>query len=249
MLKLRIIPCLDIKDGLVVKGKGFVDLDNVGSPINLSQKYNDAGADELCFLDINASFEGRKTTLNLVQQVAKTCFIPLTVGGGVNDLTDIENLLKSGADKVSINSSAVKNPSFIGQAAHKFGSQCIVVAIDAKLSNGQYKVFIKGGRQETDIILKDWVETAQSLGAGEILLTSIDTDGKKNGYDLNMLKIARNACNLPIIASGGVGSLKHFVDGAKAGASGLLAASIFHYNQFSIEQVKAFLKQEGFLVR
>lgn len=249
MLKLRIIPCLDIKDGLVVKGKGFVDLDNVGSPATLSQKYNDAGADELCFLDINASFEGRKTTLNLVQQVAKTCFIPLTVGGGVNDLTDIENLLKSGADKVSINSSAVKNPSFIGQAAQKFGSQCIVVAIDAKLSNGQYKVFIKGGRQETDIILKDWVETAQSLGAGEILLTSIDTDGKKNGYDLQMLKIARNACNLPIIASGGVGKLEDFAAGAVAGASGLLAASIFHYNQFSIGQVKAFLKGKGFLVR
>lgn len=249
MLKVRIIPCLDIKDGKVVKGKGFVDLDDVGSPVQLAQKYNLAGADELCFLDINASFEGRKTTFDIVREVAETCFVPLTVGGGVNSLSDIEHLLKCGADKVSINSSAVKNPNFIELASKTFGSQCITVAIDAKLVDEKYMVFTHGGRNKTNLEAGSWAKTCDSLGCGEILLTSIDSDGNKNGYNLPLISLVRKNTKVPIIASGGVGKLEHFLSGIKAGASGLLAASIFHYNQITISQIKDYLKENNIPTR
>ena len=212
-LAKRIIPCLDIKDGRVVKGINFVGLKDAGNPIEIAQRYNDAGADELIFLDINATHEERKTTLHVIESIAKKVFIPLTVGGGISTLQDISNLLDAGCDKVSLNSSALKNPSFIDEAAKTFGSQCIVIAIDAKLrKDGSIGVFTHGGRQDSTKNMQDWLIEVENRGAGEILLTSMDTDGTKNGFDIEKLQIAMNISNLPIIASGGAGNMEHFLE-------------------------------------
>lgn len=250
MLKNRIIPCLDVKDGRVVKGINFENLIDAGDPVAQAKFYYDQGADELCFLDITASNENRTTILNAVKNVAKVCFIPFTVGGGIREIDDFSNLLKCGADKVSINSSAVKNPHLITEAANKFGSQCVVVAIDAKKkSDKSYKVFIHGGKTETTLDALEWACHVESLGAGEILLTSMDRDGTKSGYDTELLKKLSSKISIPLIASGGVGKLEHLSEGIKSGASAVLAASVFHFKEFSINQAKEFLKKENILVR
>ncbi len=250
MLTKRIIPCLDVKDGQVVKGKGFVNLKYAGSPVNLARKYYKDGADELVFLDITASYEKRKIMIDLVEKAAKQIFIPFTVGGGIIAIDDIRVLLNAGADKVSINTSAVKNPKLIKEAAEKFGSQCIVAAIDAKKIKNKWKVFIKGGRQATGLSAVEWAKRVEKLGAGEILLTSIDKDGTKYGYDLELTKKISESVNIPIIASGGAGSLKSIEKVLKEGkADAALAASIFHYKKYSIKQVKRYLQNKGMRVR
>jgi cyclase len=251
MLKLRVIPCLDVKDGRVVKGVNFEDLRDAGDPVQQAILYDKAGADELCFLDITASHENRGTLLDVVHRTAEVCFMPLTVGGGVRSLEDIRALLLAGADKVSINTAAVKRPEFVKEAAEKFGSQCIVAAIDAKsVGAGRYEIFTHGGRQATGI---DAVAHAQKLvgyGAGEILLTSMDRDGVKSGYDLKLTRAVCDAVTVPVIASGGVGNVQDLVDGAVEGhASALLAASIFHFGEVSIAQAKQALKNAGLPVR
>lgn len=250
MLTKRIIPCLDVKNGQVVKGTSFVNLKYAGNPINLAKEYYENGADELVFLDITASYEKRKTMIDLVEKVAKEIFIPFTVGGGINSIDDIRNLLKAGADKVSINTATIENPSLVKEASNKFGSQCIVVAIDAKKVNGRYEVFIKGGREKTCLDATKWAKKVESLGAGEILLTSMDKDGTKEGYDLELTRKISENVNIPIIASGGAGTLSSIAKVLKEGkADAALAASIFHYKKYSINQVKKYLKKNGIGVR
>lgn len=250
MLALRVIPCLDVKDGRVVKGVNFVDLRDAGDPVAQAAVYDQAGADELTFLDISASEENRATLLDVVARTAASVFLPLTVGGGVRSVEDMRKLLLAGADKCSINSAAVANPDLIADAARKFGSQCVVVAIDAKrAAPGRWEVFTHGGKRPTGIDALAWAERVASLGAGEILLTSMDRDGTGEGFDLELLAAVCRRVRLPVIASGGVGRLEHFVEGARAGATGLLAASVFHFGRFRIHEVKAALRAEGFPVR
>jgi cyclase len=252
MLKLRIIPCLDVKDGRVVKGVNFVDLRDAGDPVEQAAIYDAAGADELTFLDITASHENRDTILSVVSRTAARIFLPLTVGGGVRSTDDMRRLLLAGADKCSINSAACARPELIAEAARKFGSQCVVVAIDARVQAGGaggWQVFTHGGRTPTGRDVLDWAREVESLGAGEILLTSMDRDGTGTGFDLDLLTAICSATRLPVVASGGVGSMQHFIEGARAGASGLLAASVFHFGTFTVPQVKKALHQAGLPVR
>jgi cyclase len=253
MLKVRIIPCLDVKDGRVVKGVNFVDLVDAGDPVEQAKVYDAAGADELCFLDITASHERRDIILEVVAQTAEACFMPLTVGGGVRNLEDIRRLLLAGADKVSINTAAVKDPDFVRAAAQKFGRQCIVVAIDGKRAGGAeqgFEVFTHGGREPTGLDAVDWARRMADHGAGEILLTSMDRDGTKLGYDIPLTRAVADAVSVPVIASGGVGSLDHLAAGVREGhANALLAASIFHFGSYSIAEAKAHLAAAGVAVR
>jgi len=251
MYKKRIIPCLDIKNGRVVKGINFVNLIDAGDPAEQAKFYSENGADEICFLDITASNENRDTILDIVKKTSESCFVPLTVGGGVRTLKDISNLLNSGADKVSINTAAVNNTNIVEEGAQKFGSQCIVVAVDAKkVENNKWEVFTHGGRNSSGKDVMDYVKKVENLGAGEILLTSMDRDGTKKGYDLDLTKKVSNLINIPVIASGGVGKLDHLYEGLKIGkASAVLAASIFHFGEFSIQDAKKYLDSKGIAVR
>ncbi|MGF1610616.1 MAG: imidazole glycerol phosphate synthase subunit HisF [Kiloniellales bacterium] len=251
MLKVRIIPCLDVKDGRVVKGVNFVDLVDAGDPAEQARIYDAAGADELCFLDITASHERRDIILEVVAKTAEACFMPLTVGGGVRNLDDIRRLLLAGADKVSINTAAVKDPEFVRAAAEKFGRQCIVVAVDGKrTAGGSFEVFTHGGREPTGLDAVEWARRMADCGAGEILLTSMDRDGTKLGYDIALTRAVADAVTVPVIASGGVGGLDHLVAGVREGhASALLAASIFHFGTYSIAEAKAHLAAAGVAVR
>ena len=250
MLKLRIIPCLDVKDGRVVKGVNFVALRDAGDPVEQAALYDAAGADELTFLDITASHENRDTILDVVARTAARVFLPLTVGGGVRSVEDMRRLLLAGADKCSINSAAVARPALVAEAAEKFGSQCVVVAVDAKAAGpGRWEVFTHGGRRGTGIDVLDWCRQVAASGAGEILLTSMDRDGTGAGFDLGLLGAVCAAVRVPVVASGGVGTLAHFVEGARAGATGLLAASVFHFGTFRIAEVKAALAEAGLPVR
>lgn len=254
-LKSRVIPCLDVKDGRVVKGVNFVDLVDAGDPVEAAIAYDAAGADELCFLDITASSDNRETIFDVVARTAEHCFMPLTVGGGVRQVADIRKLLLAGADKVSINTAAVKNPNFVAEAADKFGNQCIVVAIDARRVSkadeaGRWEIFTHGGREPTGIDAVEFARKVVALGAGEILLTSMDRDGTKEGYDLELTSAVADAVPAPVIASGGVGTLDHLVDGVVKGhATGVLAASIFHFGTYSIAEAKAHMAQAGVAVR
>jgi len=246
----RIIPCLDIKDGRTVKGVNFVELRDAGDPVELAQRYSEEGADELVFLDITATKEKRKTLVDLVEKVARKVSIPFTVGGGISSVEDVNMLLRAGADKVSINSSAVKNPALIEELANKFGSQCIVLAVDAKLIEGQWKVHLVGGRVATEIDLFEWVEEAVRLGAGEILFTSMDHDGTKNGFANETLRALAERVNVPIIASGGAGNVQHFAETFMEGkADAALAASVFHYGEIEIGDLKRELKEQGINMR
>jgi cyclase len=251
MLSKRIIPCLDVKDGRVVKGVNFVNLRDAGDPVEIAKKYSDEGADEICFLDITASNEERKTMIDVVERTAGEVFVPLTVGGGVRTLEDIRQMLLAGADKVSINTAAVKNPDFVKEAADKFGSQCIVVAIDARSSGeDQWEVFTHGGRNGTGIDAVEWAKKMEDYGAGEILLTSMDKDGTKSGYDLPLTKTISRKLTIPIIASGGAGDLQHLSDGVVLGeADAVLVASIFHYGEYTIKEAKDFMNHQGISVR
>ena len=251
MLKVRIIPCLDVKDGRVVKGVNFVDLRDAGDPVEQARVYDAAGADELCFLDITASAENRDTLYDVVRGTAEQCFMPLTVGGGVRTVEDIRTLLLAGADKVSINTAAVTRPDFVREGAEKFGRQCIVVAIDAKrVGPRRWEVFTHGGRKATGLEVVAWAQRMVELGAGEILLTSMDRDGTRRGFDLELTRAVSDAVGVPVIASGGVGTLDHLVDGIREGhAAAVLAASIFHFGQFSIAEAKAHMKAAGVAVR
>ncbi len=250
MLKLRVIPCLDVKDGRVVKGVNFVSLRDAGDPVEQAAIYDAAGADELTFLDITASHENRDTILDVVGRTAARVFLPLTVGGGIRAVGDIRNLLLAGADKCSINSAAVARPDLVREAAQKFGSQCIVVAVDAKQTGpDQWHVFTHGGRRDTGIDAVAWCRQVAELGAGEILLTSMDRDGTGRGFDLDLLRKVCGAVRVPVVASGGVGTLQHFVEGAQAGATGLLAASVFHFGTFTVADVKTALAEAGLPVR
>jgi cyclase len=253
MLKTRIIPCLDVKDGRVVKGVNFVDLIDAGDPVEAAAAYDAAGADELCFLDITASHENRDTIFDIVERTAERCFMPLTVGGGVRTIDDIGRLLHAGADKVSINTAAVNNRQFVKEAAEKFGAQCIVVAIDAKRVSGEggpWEIFTHGGRKPTGIDAVQFARDVAALGAGEILLTSMDRDGTKAGFDLELTRAVADAVTIPVIASGGVGNLDHLVDGITQGhASAVLAASIFHFGTYSIGEAKRYMADAGIAVR
>ncbi len=251
MLKARVIPCLDVKDGRVVKGVNFVNLRDAGDPVEAARAYDAAGADELCFLDITATHENRGTMLDVVRRTAAECFMPLTVGGGVRMLDDIRNLLLAGADKVSINSAAVINRGFVKEAAEKFGSQCIVVAIDAKqTSTGRFEIFTHGGRKETGIDAVEFAKEVASLGAGEILLTSMDRDGTGQGFNIPLTRTIADVVKIPVIASGGVGTLNHMVEGIRDGhATAVLAASIFHFGTFTITQAKKAMAAAGISVR
>jgi len=250
VLALRIIPCLDVKEGRVVKGVNFVALRDAGDPVEQARAYDAQGADEVTFLDIGATHENRDTMFDVVSRTAAEVFIPLTVGGGVRSVEDIRKLLLAGADKASINSAAVSDPDLVRRAAEAFGSQCIVVAVDAKkVSDGRWEVFTHGGRRETGLDAVEWARRMASLGAGEILLTSMDRDGTKQGFDLELLRRVVGAVRVPVVASGGVGSLSHFVEGAQAGATGLLAASVFHDGVFRIGQAKDALAAAGLPVR
>ncbi len=250
-LKARVIPCLDVKDGRVVKGVNFVDLIDAGDPVEAAKAYDAAGADELCFLDITASHEDRDTIFEVVAHTAEQCFMPLTVGGGVRTVDDIRTLLKAGADKVSINTAAVHNPDFVRQAAEKFGTQCIVVAIDAKATGpGKWEIFTHGGREPTGLDAVAWARKMEQLGAGEILLTSMDRDGTKAGFDLELTRAIADAVPVPVIASGGVGTLDHLVEGISEGhASAVLAASIFHFGIYTIAAAKKHMAKAGIPVR
>lgn len=254
-LKARVIPCLDVKDGRVVKGVNFVDLIDAGDPVEAARAYDAAGADELCFLDITASSDNRETIFDVVARTAEQCFMPLTVGGGVRQVSDIRKLLLAGADKVSINTAAVKNPEFVAEAADKFGNQCIVVAIDAKkVSKGgeadRWEIFTHGGRQPTGIDAIEFARRVVDLGAGEILLTSMDRDGTKSGYDIALTRAVADAVRAPVIASGGVGTLDHMVAGIRDGhATAVLAASIFHFGTYSIGETKRYMAEHGIAMR
>jgi cyclase len=249
MLKLRVLPCLDVKDGRVVKGVNFVSLRDAGAPVEPAVVYDRAGADELTFLDITASHENRDTIIDVVGRTAARVFLPLTVGGGIRSTDDMRRLLLAGADKCSINSAAISRPDFINEAARKFGSQCVVVAVDARRGGEGWEVFTHGGRRGTGIDAVGWCAEMAARGAGEILLTSMDRDGTGLGFDLDLLCAVTARVNIPVIASGGVGTLAHFVEGAEAGATGLLAASVFHFGQFTIAEVKAALAAAGLPVR
>jgi cyclase len=251
MLKKRIIPCLDVKGGRVVKGIKFVNLKDAGDPVEQAQIYDKGGADEICFLDITASSENRKILLDKVSETAKSCFVPLTVGGGVSSIDDIKNLLLAGADKVSINTAAVKNHNFIKESSIRFGSQCIVIAIDVKkVSDNKWEVFTHGGRNPTGIDIIKYAKIVENNGAGEILLTSMDRDGTKMGYDIELTKTISNLVSIPVIASGGVGNLDHLYDGFKLGlASAVLAASIFHYGNYTILEAKKYLSDKNIAIR
>ena len=251
MLKTRIIPCLDVKNGKVVKGTKFKNLKYAGDPVKQAQIYDKQGADELCFLDITASSEKRNIIFDVVKKTAQKCFMPLTVGGGVRAIKDIRKLLLCGADKVSINTSAIKDPNLVKKSSKKFGNQCIVVAIDAKkIDKNKWEIYTHGGRQKTGIDAIKWAKKMENYGAGEILLTSMDKDGTKSGFDLELTKKISNIINIPVIASGGVGNIQHLIDGIKIGkASAVLAASIFHYGKFTIKEVKKKMKQKGIAVR
>ncbi|KOP72065.1 imidazole glycerol phosphate synthase [Bacillus sp. FJAT-21945] len=252
MLTKRIIPCLDVKDGRVVKGIQFVQLQDAGDPVQMARFYDEQGADELVFLDISASVEGRKTMLEVVQAVAAELAIPFTVGGGINSLEDMKGILRAGADKVSLNTAAVKNPNLITEGANFFGSQCIVVAIDAKYDSelGSWRVYTHGGRTPTDLDVIKWARKAVELGAGEILLTSMESDGEKSGFNIELTRAVSKAVSIPVIASGGAGCAEHFLDVfTKGKADAALAASIFHYKETSVAEVKTFLKEKEVLVR
>lgn len=251
MLKVRIIPCLDVAEGRVVKGVNFVDLVDAGDPVEQATIYDAAGADELCFLDITASHENRDTIFDVVGRTAERCFMPLTVGGGVRTTEDIRKLLLAGADKVSINTAAVKNPDFVREAAEKFGTQCIVVAVDAKaVAPGKFEIFTHGGRNATGIDAVEWSKRMEDLGAGEILLTSMDRDGTKQGFNIPLTRAVADAVGVPVIASGGVGTLDHLVEGVTEGhASAVLAASIFHFGIYTIAEAKAHMKAAGAAIR
>ena len=251
MLKMRVIPCLDVKDGRVVKGVNFVDLVDAGDPVEQARLYDAEGADELCFLDITASAEDRATLYDVVRRTAEQCFMPLTVGGGVRTVEDIRKLLLAGADKVSINTAAVARPDFVREAAEKFGSQCIVVAIDAKATSaGQWGVFTHGGRRGTGLDAVDWARRMAALGAGELLVTSMDRDGTKAGFDIPLTRAIADSVRIPIIASGGVGTLEHLVEGIRDGhATAVLAASIFHFGTYRLGEAKAYLAKAGVPVR
>ena len=255
MLAKRIIPCLDVTGGRVVKGVNFVELRDAGDPVEIAARYNAQGADELTFLDITATSDGRDLILPIIEAVASQVFIPLTVGGGVRTVQDIRNLLNAGADKVSINTAAVFNPEFVGEAAARFGSQCIVVAIDAKKVSGpgeepRWEIFTHGGRKPTGLDAVQWAMKMEGLGAGEILLTSMDQDGMKNGFDLGVTRAISDALGIPVIASGGVGNLQHLADGVLEGhASAVLAASIFHFGEYTVPEAKAFMAKQGIVVR
>lgn len=254
-LAKRIIPCLDVDNGRVVKGVNFVGIRDAGDPVEIAKRYNEQGADEITFLDITATHEGRATTVHTVEQIAAEVFIPLTVGGGIRTIDDIRTMLNAGADKVSINSAAVSNPEFVRQASERFGAQCIVVAIDAKRVSadgepGRWEIFTHGGRKPTGIDAVAWAVKMAEYGAGEILLTSMDRDGTKNGFDLGVTRAISDAVAVPVIASGGVGNLQHLVDGVKLGrADAVLAASIFHFGEYSVPQAKAFMRGQGVEVR
>jgi cyclase len=252
-LAKRIIPCLDVDQGRVVKGVNVVGIRDAGDPVEIARRYNDAGADEITFLDITASHEQRDTTYRTVEQIASQVFIPLTVGGGVRAVSDIRRLLNAGADKVSINTAAIFNPDLVRESADRFGSQCIVVAMDVKSLNdgtGRYELFTHGGRKETGIEAIAWAKKMAALGAGEILLTSMDRDGTKDGYDLSITRAISDAVDIPVIASGGVGTLDHLVDGfIKGGADAVLAASIFHFGTYTVAEAKDYLAQSGIAVR
>ena len=256
MLKVRVIPCLDVKDGRVVKGVNFVNLRDAGDPVEAASAYDEAGADELCFLDITASHENRDTIFDVVERTAQRCFMPLTVGGGVRKLDDVRKLLEAGADKVSINTAAVKDRDFVRAATEKFGAQCIVVAIDAKrvaagkARGPRFEIFTHGGREPTGIEATGYAREVVALGAGEILLTSMDRDGTKKGFDLELTRAVADAVSVPVIASGGVGTLKHLVEGVREGhASAVLAASIFHYGECTIGEAKRFMAAAGLPIR
>jgi cyclase len=251
MLAKRIIPCLDVTAGRVVKGVSFVELRDAGDPVEIARRYDEQGADELTFLDITASSDDRGILFRIIEQVAEQVFIPLTVGGGVREVQDVRNLLNAGADKVSINTSAVVNPQLVRDASARYGSQCIVVAIDAKQTGpSRWEVFTHGGRRPTGLDAVEWAQKMQALGAGEILLTSMDRDGQKCGFDLELTRAVCDALSVPVIASGGVGNLQHLVDGVKlGGADAVLAASIFHYGEYTVQQAKQFMAQQGIEVR
>jgi len=251
MLKKRIIPCLDVKNGRVVKGINFINLMDAGDPVEQAKIYDKTGADEICFLDITASNENRSILFDKVADTAKNCFIPLTVGGGIKNIDDIKNLLLAGADKVSINTAAVENINFIKQSALRFGSQCIVIALDAKkIAEDRWEIFTYGGRKATGIDVIQYAKTAEQNGAGEILLTSIDRDGTQQGYDIDLIKKVSQSVSIPVIASGGVGNLEHLYEGFNLGfANAVLAASIFHYGKYTINEAKIFLRNKGVPVR
>ena len=250
MLKNRIIPCLDVKNGRVVKGINFVDLKDAGDPVEQAKIYSDGGADEICFLDITASNENRDTIYDVVEKTSKKCFVPLTVGGGVRSVEDISKLLNCGADKVSINTAAVNDKQVVVDSSKKFGSQCIVVAIDAKKNGDIWEIYTHGGRNKTDIDAIKLAKEMEKSGAGELLVTSMDRDGTQVGYDIDLMSKISSAVNIPVIASGGVGTLDHLVDGIKLGnASAVLAASIFHYGKYSVKQAKEYLDSKGIPVR
>jgi cyclase len=249
-LAKRIIPCLDVTDGRVVKGVNFVELRDAGDPVEIARRYDEQGADELTFLDITASSDNRGLIFHIIEQVASQVFIPLTVGGGVRAVEDVRNLLNAGADKVSINTAAVLNPQLVADAAGRFGSQCIVVAIDAKRVGDHWEVFTHGGRKPTGLDAVEWAKRMVALGAGELLLTSMDRDGTKSGFDLELTRAISDAVEVPIIASGGVGNLDHLVDGVKrGGADAVLAASIFHFGEYTVKQAKQYMADHGIEVR
>jgi len=251
MLAKRIIPCMDVTAGRVVKGVSFVELRDAGDPVEIARRYDEQGADELTFLDITASSDDRSIIFHIIEKVAEQVFIPLTVGGGVREVQDVRNLLNAGADKVSINTSAVVNPQLVADAAGRYGSQCIVVAIDAKqVAPGKWEVFTHGGRKATGLDAVEWAQKMQTLGAGEILLTSMDQDGQKKGFDLALTRAVTEALEIPVIASGGVGNLQHLADGVKiGGADAVLAASIFHFGEYTVQQAKRHMAQQGIEVR
>ena len=250
MLKNRIIPCLDVKNGRVVKGINFVDLKDAGDPVEQAKIYSDGGADEICLLDITASNENRSTIYEVVKKTSEKCFVPLTVGGGVRSIEDINKLLNCGADKVSINTAAVQNPKIVMESSLKFGSQCIVVAIDAKKEANSWKIFTHGGRNKTDIDAIKFAKQMEEYGAGELLVTSMDRDGTQKGYDIDLMQKISETVNIPVIASGGVGNLDHLAEGITKGkANAVLAASIFHYGKYSIKQAKEYLDSKGIPVR
>jgi len=250
MLSKRIIPCLDVKDGRVVKGINFLNLVDAGNPVEIAKLYNDEGADELVFLDITASSDKRKTVVDMVKKVAETIFIPFTVGGGIKTIEDIKSIIRAGADKVAINTSAVKTPELITEGAKVFGNQCIVVAIDAKYNGEFWEVYLHGGRTATGINAVEWAKKVEKLGAGEILLTSMDRDGSKIGYDLELTRAVSESLNIPVIASGGVGNLEHLYEGfTKGKADAALAASIFHFKEYTIKEAKEYLAKKGVEIR